>query len=157
MNFLEELAAEWYEYSGYFVRTNVRTHKRAKGGWDVELDVLAYRPGKKELIHVEASGDADSWGERRNRFVNKKFVLSNDEYEELLGCEISSLRRVALVGWNRSAKQDLNWGTGFEVMLIPTFLREIAERLKSRDPMREAVPEGYPMLRAMQMVIGYGG
>ena len=24
MNFLEEIASEWYEYQGYFVRTNVK-------------------------------------------------------------------------------------------------------------------------------------
>ena len=40
MNFLEHLAAEWFEYSGSFVRSNVRTRKRAKGGYDCELDVL---------------------------------------------------------------------------------------------------------------------
>ena len=32
MNYLEQLAAEWYEYSGYFVRTNVRARKRKMGG-----------------------------------------------------------------------------------------------------------------------------
>ena len=52
MNFLETLVAEWYEYTGYFVRTNPRTRKRAKGGWDVELDVLAFAPGDQRLIHI---------------------------------------------------------------------------------------------------------
>lgn len=155
MNFLEQLAAEWYEYSGYFVRTNVRTRKRAKGGWDVELDALAYAPSHKELVHIEASGDANSWGERRERFLRRKFVLTVHEYEELLGCEIARLRRIALVGWTRSTKADLNWGQGIEVQLIPDFLQEIAATLRDRDPMRQAVPEGYPLLRSMQMVIGY--
>jgi len=35
MNFLEGLAAEWYSYSGYFVRTNIKTRKRPKGGYEV--------------------------------------------------------------------------------------------------------------------------
>lgn len=42
MNFLEQLAGEWFTYKGYFVRTNIKRNKRSKGGWDNELDVLAY-------------------------------------------------------------------------------------------------------------------
>jgi hypothetical protein len=68
MNFLESLAAEWYEYTGHFVRTNVRTGKRAGGGWDGELDVLAYDPVSKTLKHVELSSDALSWEKRKERF-----------------------------------------------------------------------------------------
>ena len=75
MNFLETLVAEWYEYSGHFVRANARTRKRDKGGYDVELDVLAYSPPDERLIHIETSGDANSWPERRSRFLGKKFVL----------------------------------------------------------------------------------
>lgn len=155
MNFLEELAAEWYEYSGYFVRTNVRARKREKGGFGAELDVLAYRPKTQELVHVETSGDADSWAERRRRFLEKKFNFSLAEYRDLLGCDIAVLECVAIVGWSSSAKCDLNWGDGIKVKLIPEFLREIAGVLKQRDPWHEAVPEGYPILRSMQMVVGY--
>jgi len=32
INFLEQLAAEWYEFRGYFVRRNVRVGPRPKGG-----------------------------------------------------------------------------------------------------------------------------
>lgn len=155
MNYLEQLAAEWYEYSGYFVRTNVRARKRVKGGWDAELDVLAYLPRTQSLLHVETSGDADSWPQRKNRFLTKKFVFSNADYEELLGCDISSLQRIAIVGWVNSAKSDLNWGNDIQVFFIPDFLREIASALRMRDPMREAVPESYPILRSMQMVVGF--
>ena len=153
MNYLEALAAEWYEYSGYFVRTNVRTRKRAKGGWDVELDVLAYLPARKELVHIETSGDADSWNQRRQRMLTKKFVLSKQEYEDLLGCQIDHLRRIALLGWTRSIKEVQHWGEGIEVELIPSFLQRIADTLKERDPMKQAVPEGYPILRSMQMMV----
>jgi len=155
MNFLEQLAAEWYEYSGYFVRTNVRARKRQRGGWDAELDVLAYLPRTQTLIHIEASGDADSWDQRKSRFLSKKFVLSVPEYCELLGCEIAELDRVALVGWSNTVKADLSWGDGIRVVLIPDFLREIATFLRSRDPMRQAVPESYPMLRSIQMTVGF--
>ena len=155
MNFLEQLAAEWYEYSGYFVRTNVRARKRAKGGWGAELDVLAYSPSVQKLIHVETSGDADSWAEREARFRKKKFVLSVAEYNELLGCDIRELERIAIVGWATSTKRELNWTGGIRVVLIPDFLRQVASLLKQRDPWHQAVPERYPLLRSMQMTVAF--
>lgn len=156
MNFLEELSVEWYEFHGYFVRRNIRTRKRAKGGYDAELDVLAYLPAKKELIHVETSGDADSWAQRRERFLKKKFMFSRKEYEVLLGgCEIIALQQVALVGWTRSVKGDINWGKDIEVVLIPEFLQTVVDTLRKYHPMKQAVPEGYPILRSIQMVVGF--
>lgn len=155
MNFLEQLAAEWFEYIGYFVRTNVRTRKRAAGGWDMELDVLAFQPSDGTLIHVETSGDADSWLERKNRFLNKKFILSKAEYETIIGSEIQNIRRLAIVSWAKSPKVDLDWGDGIEVLTIPTFLTQISTVLKDRDFMTESVPEGYPILRTIQMTLRY--
>jgi len=115
MNFLEQMAAEWYEYSGYFVRTNVRTRKRTSGGWDVELDVLAFSPSDRKLIHVETSGDADSWPERKRRFTEKKFILTRDEYSAIVGVPVSEVDKIAVVGWSRHPKADLEWGPGIQV------------------------------------------
>jgi hypothetical protein len=44
MNHLEALAAEWLNYNHYFVRSGVKVGKRARGGWDGELDVVAFHP-----------------------------------------------------------------------------------------------------------------
>ncbi len=65
MNFLESLVAEWYEYTGYFVRTNPRVRKLPGGGWGVELDVLAFSPADGRLLHIEVSGDPGSWQNRK--------------------------------------------------------------------------------------------
>ena len=46
-NFLEELTAEWYEFNGYFVRRNVNVGKRPEGGYECELDVVAFHPMKR--------------------------------------------------------------------------------------------------------------
>ena len=156
MNFLEQLVAEWHEYNGYFVRSNVRTRKRSKGGFDVELDVLAYDLPGSTLHHVETSGDADSWSERRRRFLGKKFILTKEEYEAIIGCRVNEIRKTAIVGYARSTKADLNWGQDIEVILIPDFMKQIAEKLRSQHPAHEAVPEGFPLLRAMQTVLAYG-
>lgn len=31
-NYLEQLASEWYEFQGYFVRRNIRVGRRLEGG-----------------------------------------------------------------------------------------------------------------------------
>ena len=155
MNFLEQLAAEWYEYSGWFVRTNPRARKRPEGGWDVELDVLAFNPQNQELIHLEASGDASSWEARKKRFLEKKFILRKKEYEDIVGGRVRSIRKIALVGWTQSTKTDLHWGDGIEVVLIPSFVKEIMNKLEQTKFSQQAAPEGFPLLRAIQLVLTY--
>jgi hypothetical protein len=156
MTFLEQLVAEWYEYGGCFVRSNVRARKRSKGGFDVELDVLAYDLPSNTLLHVETSGDADSWAERKRRFLTKKFILTKKEYEAIIGCKVNKIRKIAVVGYAHSTKADLKWGPDIKVILIPDFMKEIAGKLRSQHPTHEAVPEGFPLLRAMQTVLAYG-
>jgi len=68
MNFLEQLLAEWFEYQGYFVRRNVRVGPRSKGGYECELDIVAFHPERKHLVHVEPSTDADSYDKRDRRY-----------------------------------------------------------------------------------------
>jgi predicted oxidoreductase len=122
----------------------------------VELDVLAYAPGDGTLWHIETSGDSESWEQRKQRFLQKKFVLSHREYEQAIGSKISSIKKLAVVGQTRTAKASLDWGGDIEVVLIPQFVQRVATVLRKRDPMSEAVPEGYPLLRSMQMALAYG-
>ncbi len=68
MNFLEQLAAEWYGYRGYFCRTNIRFGKTGHGGHIGEMDVIAYHPKTREFIHVECSSDSWSWEKKREIF-----------------------------------------------------------------------------------------
>ena len=154
MNFLEELTAEWYEFSGYFVRTNPRARKREKGGWDVELDVLAYSPVDKRLVHVETSSDANSWVKRKERFLTKKFILSREEYESLIGTSVKKIEKIAIVGWG-STKSDLKWADDIKVVFIPQLIEEITSKLMGIHPLKQAVPEGFPLLRAMQMTMAF--
>jgi len=156
MNFLEQLTAEWYTYKGYFVLTNVKMNKRAKGGWNNELDVLAFSPRHAALIHIESTWDAETWAKRKERFLLKKFVYSRSQYENIVGEKFSKIQKIALVGLCRSPKSDLNWGSGIEVMLIPTFIESIAKELAQKDPLKDVVPEGFPRLRAMQLALVYG-
>jgi FKBP-type peptidyl-prolyl cis-trans isomerase len=70
-NHLESLVAEWYEFCGYFVRRNVQVGRRSKGGYECELDIVAFHPERRSLVHVEPSLDSDSWAKREARYKKK--------------------------------------------------------------------------------------
>jgi hypothetical protein len=151
MNFLEELAAEWYSYIGFFVRRDIKHGKLPHGGWKGEADVLAYRPSDRTLIHVEPSGDSHSWPVRRRTYLEKKFVLSKRDYRKLIGAPVSRIEKIALVGWTSSAKKEnVDW-PGIKVVLIPNFLAEIVKEMSAKDPSHEVMSEDFPLLRAIQI------
>ena len=83
-NFLEQLVGEWYEYNGYFVRRNVLVGPLAHGGYECELDVVAFHPEERHLVHIEPSMDADTWAVRETRF-GKKFVAGRKYIPGLFG------------------------------------------------------------------------
>jgi hypothetical protein len=43
-NHLEDLVAEWYQFQGFFVRRNIQVGKRLRGGYECELDIVAFQP-----------------------------------------------------------------------------------------------------------------
>ena len=148
MNFLESLAAEWYGYNEYFVRTNIHVGKRPLGGYKAEIDVLAYSPIKEELVHLEMSSDADSWPEREQR-MRKKFDLPHAEYEKAFNVKVDKVRKIAICGFS-FASRNIRWGE-IEVKSVREFFNEVYAGLSHKSPMSEAVPESYPLLRAIQM------
>ncbi|MCG2694847.1 hypothetical protein L6261_02065 [Candidatus Parcubacteria bacterium] len=165
MNFLEQLATEWYEYKGYFVRTNLRFGKNAKGrGGNVgEMDVIAYEPDTKKFVHIESSTDANSW-EKRKKIFEKKFSDARQYYMEVFPFKRINIKpkQIAIVGFNLNHSPESNswkstapdgslWGDiEIEVIHIPKFLQMINEELKNKDPQKDAIPESYPLLRAIQ-------
>ena len=154
MNFLEQIAAEWYESQGYFVRTNTKANRRPNGGWNNELDVLAYDPAKRHLVHIETSWDADTWDQRQERYTTRKFVFSHQQYEALIGSSLASVQRRAVVGTSQAPPVS-SWGDGIEVCTVPQFIREIADGLRPRHPLRDIIPETSPCLRSMQFILAY--
>ena len=53
MSHLESLIAEYLEWQGYLIRRNMKVGRRAKGGWEMELDVVGYHPQLNKIIHYE--------------------------------------------------------------------------------------------------------
>jgi hypothetical protein len=151
MNYLESLVAEWYEYDGYFVRRNVLVGRRPGGGWECELDVVAFHPGRKHLVHIEPSMDSDPWEKRELRYA-KKFEAGRKYIPQLFsGIEIPEhIEQIALFGLGSKANHPVL--AGAEVWLISDLLLRIAEVLKYKKIERQAVPEQFPMLRTFQFV-----
>lgn len=154
MYFLEQLVAEWYAYQGFFVRTNIKYGKRAKGGWEGEMDVAAFDPRNRTLVHIETSGDAGSWEHRKER-LRKKFQTAKRHYKSVFNFHFRLVKRIAVVGFAQP-RQAVNLGNGIELISIPALMGQIAGRLRKPDVMKSVIPEGYPLLRAIQYALWYG-
>lgn len=151
MNHLEQLTAEWYEYSGYFVRRNIRVGKRPNGGYDCELDVIAFNPSTKHLIHIEPSMDAHPWAKREERY-EKKFAAGRKHIPNLFrGVEIpAEIEQVAIFGFGGRGPSPTV--AGGKVMLVQDLLHEITAKLRTKKIESEAVPEQFPLLRTVQLM-----
>lgn len=153
-NFLEQLASEWYAYKGYFVRQNVLVGKRARGGYECELDVVAFNPETKHLVHMEPSMDCYSWGKREARY-SKKFKAGKKYIPALFrGATLpAEIDQIALFEY-ASNKQHETVGGG-KVKLVREFLKEIKEDLSSKMINNSAVSEHMPLLRMIQFMCHY--
>jgi hypothetical protein len=153
-NFLEQLVAEWFEFRGYYVRRNVKVGKLQGGGHGGELDVVAFHPVQKRLVHIEPSMDADSWSEREERY-KKKFDMGREHVPGLFqGFDpLPNLEQIALfVSGSRRRQAPLGGG---KVMMIDDLMKEIREALAGRKIMKAAVPEQYVILRSLQFAENY--
>src|SRR5205085_1681087 len=110
-------------YRGYFVRQNVMVGRRVNGGYDCELDVVAFHPKRKELVHIEPSMDAQTWDKREVRY-SKKFAAGRKHIPALFeGFELpSKLQQIALFGYgSRGGRSTVGGG---EIKLVSEFMRE---------------------------------
>ncbi len=153
-NYLEELIAEWYEYQGFFVRRNVLVGKRARGGYECELDVVAFQPKDKKLVHIEPSMDADSWEIRERRF-RKKFEAGEKYIPDLfVGMDLPGrIDQIALLGF--ASKQTHQTLGGGRIMLVRELLEEIFQDFITKHINSSAIPEHAPILRSFQFVSDY--
>jgi hypothetical protein len=148
-NFLEQLVFEWFEYRGYFVRRNVLVGPRANGGYDAELDVVAFHPQLRRLVHVEPSTDTDSWQKREEKY-QRKFAAGRAHVPALFGGVADGLileQQALLVYGARDERTTLGGGT---LIYVESLLQEIVDDLLPKRVRNAAVPEQYPLLRAIQ-------
>jgi len=150
-NFLEQLVREWYEYRGYFVRQNVNVGKRPPGGYECELDIVAFHPETRHLVHIEPSMDADSWQVREQRY-QRKFKAGRKYIPELLaGLDIpTDIEQIALLVF-ASTRNRTALGGG-RLMIVDEFIRDILSKLSNTKLAESAVPEQLPIIRTIQFV-----
>lgn len=155
-NFLETLVAEWYEFNGFFVRRNVLVGPRPNGGHECELDVVAFHPAQRKLVHVEPSMDTDSWSKREERYA-RKFAAGKRHIPVLFaGFDLpEEIEQVALLVYGSTAnRQTLGGG---RILLMRDLMAEIRNGIAGRRIESGVVPEGFPTLRALQFAASYWG
>ncbi|MEW6094334.1 MAG: hypothetical protein AB1531_10260 [Chloroflexota bacterium] len=153
-NHLEQLIAEWYEYQGYFVRRNIFVGKRAKGGYECELDVVAFHPLKKHLVHIEPSLDADSWSIRETRF-RRKFDAGRKYILGLFNGVDIPLRIdqfAVFVFASTTTHKEIGGG---KIIIVDDLLKEIFHELRDKHLASSAIPEHLVILRSFQFVTEY--
>lgn len=149
MNHLEQLTAEWYEFRGYFVRRNVQVGRRSQGGYECELDVVAFCPQRQHLVHIEPSMDANAWAKREERYA-KKFDAGR-KYIPALFAGIAlpqDIEQIALLGFASNA--NVKTLAGGRVMTSSEFLAEITADIGNMRIAKAAIPEQYFLLRTIQ-------
>ena len=156
MSHLEQLIREFYEWQGYVVRSNIKVGRLSHGGWEGELDIVAYHPQSGELLHIEPSIDALSWTKREAKFAKKfkagrKYIFS-DVFPWLDPSMKLRQRAVLTAGETR------NELAGGEVITIDKLAEDIRARIKEEGRMATgAIPEQFPLLRTIQLLTsGYG-
>jgi hypothetical protein len=156
MNHLEALIAEWCEFRGYVVRRNVKVGKLTHGGWEGELDVVAYHPRTHHLLQIEPSIDAHPWSKRQVRFEKKfkagqKYITT--EVFPWLRPRVPIEQWAVLLGSNKTHKTI----GGGQVVLLRKLIQRITADVRQLGAMeRNAVPELYPLLRTIQFVVRWG-
>lgn len=156
VNHLEDLIGQFYEWRGYFVRRNILVGKRAAGGWEMELDVVAFHPKKGELLHIEASLDAHSWAKREQRF-QKKFAAGRRYIHRDVFPWLDRKMRIqkqCILPHRGSNRTQL---AGGNLLSVDEFMRQVkAEVARSGLASRSAIPEQFDLLRTIQLAVsGY--
>ena len=155
MNHLETLIRQYYEWKGYIVRGNITLGRLSHGGCAGELDIVAYHPQTKHLLHIEPSLDAHPWKKREKRFKKKfdfgKQYICSDVFPWL--DKKTPIEQIAVL--NRSRRG--NKLAGGRVVTIDEFMHEVKNKIAKQGRMaRNAIPEEYDLLRTIQMAIcGY--
>jgi hypothetical protein len=157
MNHLERLIEQYYEWQGYVVRANTHVGKRPQGGYECELDICAYHPETKHLVHVEPSLDADTWEKRERRFTKKfkagaKYIKST-VFPWLAGSEHPIEHIAVLI----ASAQNHGTVSGGKVVNLDEFIAQIKAKVQASGIMaKNAIPERYDLLRTIQLSLcGY--
>jgi hypothetical protein len=158
MYHLETLIAEYLEWQGYLVRRNTKVGRLKHGGWEMELDIVAFNHRTQDLVHYEPSIDALSWEKREARHA-KKFQAGKRYILKELFSWLSpgtTIRQIAVFISHPRGRDSLAGGV---IVSIDELMAEIRGKILACGPMaRNAISEQFPTLRTIQMaLVGYYG
>ena len=154
MDYLQRLSAEWYEYQGYFVHTDLWVGLESDGSYECELDVVAFHPLRRHLVHLEPSFDLLSWQERERHFA-PKFAAGRKYLHRLFGTEEQvHLEQIALIVADEETPRTI---CGARLLRLSDFMAAMLEALSTFDMAEAVVPEQWPLVRTLQLVAAYRG
>lgn len=151
MSHLESLIAEYLDWQGYIVKQNLKVGRLAHGGWAMELDVVAYHPHTRDLVHYEPSIDAHSW-ETRERRYKKKFAAGRTFIPKNVFSWLpkgTPIRQIAVFISHPKGRDSLGGG---RIISMDELMAEIRAAVIQQGMMsKQAIPENYPLLRILQL------
>ena len=152
---LEELLSQYFEWKGYIVKRNVLVGRRKNGGWECELDIVAYHPQSEVLLHLEPSLDAHPWPKREIRYKKKfsagrKYIFK-DVFPWL--SRKTQLRQIAIFVRSRPSASI----AGGEIKTVDEMVGIIRRDIEEQGvKQKAAIPEQYGLLRTIQLTVnGY--
>ena len=153
MEYLESLVREWYEYQGYFVRRDLWVGFESDGSYECELDVVAFHPTRRHVVHIEPSYDLLNWREKEQHFQSK-FDAGKKYLHRMFGGEPPlHVEQAALI--LESGGTHAHTIGGGKIVLLCDFLAEILQRLSGFGMSTSTVPEQWPLIRTLQLVVNY--
>jgi len=154
-NHLEDLICQYYEWKGWTVRRNVKVGRLGHGGYEGELDVVAYDHKTRTVRHYEPSTDATSW-ERRDVIYKRKFETGKKHIPSVFPWLPPDfpLEQFAVFFNVPEKRRKFHGGTAIGIDdLVGMICRDI--KVLGRVG-KNAIPEQYDLLRMAQLVIcGY--
>lgn len=153
MEYLEQLVKEWYEYQGYFVRRELWVGFESDGSYECELDIVAFHPTQRRVVHIEPSYDLLSWEEKEQHFQSK-FDAGKKYLHRMFGGEPNlHIEQFALIleGDHANARTI----GGGRIVLLSELYSKILQRLSSFAMSTATVPEQWPLILTLQFVAEY--
>jgi hypothetical protein len=151
MSHLEDIIAEYYDWKGYLVKRNIKVGKLSHGGWEMELDVVAFDPHTGHLIHLEPSIDAHSWALREKRFSKKFKAARKYIFSEVFTWldSTTEIEQVAVLISHPKGRDSLAEG---KIVSIDELIAEIRQKVVECGIVaKNAIPEQYSHLRTLQL------
>lgn len=154
-NHLEDLICQYYDWKGCTVKRNVKVGRRARGGYDGELDVLVYDHETNKVLHYEPSTDATPWMKREAKY-KRKFDAGKKYIRAVFPWLPPDFRLEQIAVFFNVPEKRRSFVGGIAIS-IDALVGMICEEIRGRGRVgKNAIPEQYDLLRMAQLVIcGY--